>query len=196
MQFVVLEGALSIMKNENQRIRLTKQLIKDSLIKLLDNSEISKISIKSICDTAEINRSTFYKYYGSQYDVLSEIEDFHILKSQQILGNELLKTNAEVYASLELFCSYLEENKKSYRIITQNTGNDFIKKILSYRQIQLLIINQLPDCYKKEDGSLICTFIVCGIYQILVEWLSTDCLRPSQEIAGLIHKLLNNICLK
>ena len=60
---------------ENQRIRVTKRMLKEALVKLLENKPIEKVSVLEICQTAEINRTTFYKYYGSQYDLMSDIQD-------------------------------------------------------------------------------------------------------------------------
>lgn len=182
--------------HENQRTRLTKQLIKDSLLSLLENNEINKISIKSICENAQINRSTFYKHYGSQYDVLSELEDALISESEQILGNDRMKTDIEVCLSYETFCVYIEKNKKVYQLLTNNIGSNFPQKLIGHQQMKVLLQNQLPDCYSEDDMSYIYTFVAYGIYQLLVEWLHTDCMRPAQEIAELIHKLLDNICLK
>ena len=182
--------------NENQRTRLTKQLIKESFLSLLENNEINKISIKSICENAQINRSTFYKHYGSQYDVLSEIENALINQSRQILGNEFMKTNVDACLSYETYCRYIEQNKKIYQLLTDNVGSNFPKKIMEHQQIQFLLQKQLPDYYSEEDTPYVYTFVVYGIYQLIVEWLNTDCKRPTHEIAGLIHKLLDNICVK
>ena len=60
-------------KKENQRIMLTKRLVQDALIILLRTTDISKISIRELCEKAGINRTTFYNHYGSQYDVLKDI---------------------------------------------------------------------------------------------------------------------------
>ena len=59
---------------ENQRIRITKQLLQQSLLQLLQIKLIDKISVTEICAHTQINRSTIYKHYGSQYDVLDEIK--------------------------------------------------------------------------------------------------------------------------
>lgn len=60
---------------EDKRKRLSVELLKRALIELLLKKDISKISIKELCETAGINRSTFYTYYDTQYFLLEEIED-------------------------------------------------------------------------------------------------------------------------
>ena len=75
---------------ENQRIRLSKTMLKNALIELLKTKNIEKITIYELCSTAQINRTTFYKYYGSQYDLLADIERelFNELETHLLTGGE------------------------------------------------------------------------------------------------------------
>ena len=54
---------------ENQRIRITKRMLREALIRLLGKKPIEKIRVQELCQEAQINRTTFYKYYGNQYDL-------------------------------------------------------------------------------------------------------------------------------
>ena len=58
----------------NRKIQMTKRCIRLALFECLKEKDINKITISSLCEKADINRSTFYKYYGSQYDVIKEME--------------------------------------------------------------------------------------------------------------------------
>lgn len=60
---------------ENQRVKLTKKILKESLGKLLQTKSLHSISVRELCEAAEINRSTFYKYYGTPNDLFSEIQN-------------------------------------------------------------------------------------------------------------------------
>jgi AcrR family transcriptional regulator len=98
---------------ENQRVRLTKKMLQDSLIWLLPNKSIHKISVREICDNAEINRSTFYKYYGSQYDLLKDMENEVLLQIDGYLNvskdqpdyDVLALTRIAVYCRKILTCA-------------------------------------------------------------------------------------------
>ncbi len=63
------------MNQYEQRINKTKNKIYDAFIKLAKTKPIHAISISELCQLAHINRSTFYHYYGSQYDVLNELSN-------------------------------------------------------------------------------------------------------------------------
>lgn len=45
------------------RIRYTRQTIQQVFIDLLKQKPLGKITVKEICEKAQINRSTFYKHY-------------------------------------------------------------------------------------------------------------------------------------
>ncbi|WP_286946022.1 TetR/AcrR family transcriptional regulator [Acetobacterium sp. UBA5834] len=44
-------------------------------MELMETRPISKISVKMICETADINRSTFYAHYADQYALLTQLEE-------------------------------------------------------------------------------------------------------------------------
>ena len=53
-------------KKEDRRVAMTKRMLKDALTDLLREVDIYHVSIRELCQRADINRTTFYKYYGSQ----------------------------------------------------------------------------------------------------------------------------------
>ena len=61
--------------------KFTRQAIMYSLLKLLQEKSIDKITVKDICELCEINRNTFYYYYSDIYQVLEELLKFETEKS-------------------------------------------------------------------------------------------------------------------
>ena len=59
---------------DDRRVRYTKMVLKDSFISLLEKKDISQITVKEICENADINRATFYSHYTDVYDLLKKIE--------------------------------------------------------------------------------------------------------------------------
>ena len=49
----------------------TKWKIGMTLMNILDRKPLDKIRVQEICDSADIHRSTFYKHFGSVFDVVS-----------------------------------------------------------------------------------------------------------------------------
>ena len=60
-------------KKEDRRVKYTKQVIKDSFLKLLEKNSFPKITVTELCRLAEINRGTFYLHYYDMEDVLDDL---------------------------------------------------------------------------------------------------------------------------
>ena len=89
-----------IMPKENQRITLTKRLLKEGLFRLLKTKELNKINVSELCKEAGINRATFYKYYTAPQDVLKDVEN-------DIIGD--LKNLSDSPTSIPAAIDYLEK---------------------------------------------------------------------------------------
>ena len=60
----------------DRRVRYTKQVIKDSFLELLENNNYEDITVKAVCQKADINRATFYSHYETLSALMEEIEEF------------------------------------------------------------------------------------------------------------------------
>ena len=81
-------------KKENQRIILTKRLLKEAFLEMFKTTPIDKIHIRTLCDNAGINRSTFYKYYKKIMDNAKKSSGVVIANNAEIIA-DALKTEKE-----------------------------------------------------------------------------------------------------
>ena len=49
------------MNNEDRRVKLTKKILKEALVEIMHTKAINEISIKKICEIADINVSAMHK---------------------------------------------------------------------------------------------------------------------------------------
>lgn len=56
---------------DDQRIALTKRLLREGLLRLLSKTDLNKISVTQLCIESGINRATFYRHYEEPRDILS-----------------------------------------------------------------------------------------------------------------------------
>ena len=77
------------MKNfsKSKKTLYTQKALRDSLIELMQKKPISKITIKELCENADINRTTFYAHYTDQYDLLKHIEDETLSWGKEMIAN-------------------------------------------------------------------------------------------------------------
>lgn len=63
------------MDNLDNRVRYTKAILQQALLKILQFKNIDRVTIKELCDEAKVNRGTFYLHYATPNDLLREIEE-------------------------------------------------------------------------------------------------------------------------
>ena len=59
----------------DRRVRKTRALLTQGLIRLMKEKDIKDISVKELSDLVDINRGTFYLHYSDVYDMVAKIED-------------------------------------------------------------------------------------------------------------------------
>ena len=174
---------------ENQRIRLTKTLLKDALVTLLAEKSIEKITVQAICSQAQINRTTFYKYYGSQYDLLHEIENdfFQSLETYLLAAGE----NSEL-DSLRQIMEFLAGNQENYRVMLNSTiDQTFVERLFGMSSIRRILAQSLLDRFPVSQQDYVYRFLCHGSYAIIRGWLSDGCRESPEDMAGLIYRISN-----
>ena len=79
----------------DRRVRNTKKALRRALTQLMQRKEISRITVKELCELADINRGTFYAYYKDPFDLLEQLEDeilgqIRVLVQQRLLFEDQL----------------------------------------------------------------------------------------------------------
>lgn len=170
----------------NQRVVLTKKLLKSSLIEMLQTQSIYRISIRELCENAGINRSTFYKYYGNQFDLLNEMEEDLLINIEETLAS------VEGYDQnvLEQIISYLEKDIDFIRLLlNSNVDPEFPKNLMSMAPIQRIIKNQMVDLPEAEQDYYY-RFLLFGCYEIVRTWINKEDRESPKAIAELILKFI------
>lgn len=173
-------------QKQNQRVKLTKQLLKNSLMSLMHNKVIGKITIKEICEGAEINRSTFYLYYADQYALLQEIEDELIEHAQGHLKN--IDSNAGNIPYLEALLAYIKEHADIFRTLlcrqeSQSFQASFIEA--AFLHLKLNLDFHCPE----EVAGYIYNYLIMGCLSMIKQWIEADFDMTSSDMAHLIFRL-------
>ena len=176
-------------KKEDRRIKITKRLLKDALIELLKNKDIYHVSVRELCDAADVNRTTFYKYYGSQFDLLADMEnDLLEFIMKTIKGNE--KDAGRIVAGV---CGYLEENLEFARlIINNNVDPDFARKLFAMDAIKQSVRERFSADKSDDEIEYMYGFLTYGAFRAVCVWLNKEERESPEAIGALISQMLSN----
>ncbi|MCD7784502.1 MAG: TetR/AcrR family transcriptional regulator [Oscillospiraceae bacterium] len=176
----------------NRRVLVTKKLISEALLKLLETKSIEKVTITELCETAHVNRSTFYHHYTSQYDVLTEIEDEKVEDIRAMLDKVDPKRSFTIREQVEAVCEYLKENKSAFLLFMNSKYilKDFSEKLFDITLNKDLATEHAPKELSDEQKKLWENFYQGGLYYLTYSWLSGNFSASPSDVTDLICELI------
>lgn len=173
-------------KNEAKYFN-TAQRMDEALIALLEKKDFAYITIKEICDVAEVNRSTFYLHYDNITDLLKEttqyILDKHFAyysadKRNITLRFEKCEQKDLVFITYEYLIPYLtfiKENQRIFKVAIKQfhsmNMDEVYGKMFTHVFAPILARFQVPE----NQRTYVIKFYLTGIFAIVMEWLDKDC---------------------
>lgn len=179
--------------NEDRRILRTKRLLTDALVSLLKVKSIQNISVKELCDTADINRSTFYLHYKDIYDMMQQIENDILEQFEQLFTHHRLKDMySDPYDLLhDIFLLTLEYSELFQTLLSPNGDISFlmeIKYLFRNRYLEIFLSStQEKDTTKLEYSY---SFIVNGCLGLIERWVNSGQKETPEEMAALASSII------
>lgn len=177
------------MDNLDNRVRYTKMVLQQSLLKILQHKHIDKITIKELCEEAKVNRGTFYQHYATPNDLLREIEKQFIDENMSLFSPYFHQGYETSYLA-GLFGGILK-NKELCRIIMGKNGNPrFVERI------QELVRGGVVDgwClefpqYSRAELDYVYDFVFVGSMRLILNWIEDDKGLSTADLAKRLDRL-------
>ena len=177
-------------QKENQRITLTKKLLQEGLLRLLETKPLDKISVTELCKESGINRATFYNHYNSPQELLTDLEKRMTRELKATIGTPT--TADEIILHTEKVCTYFHENARTILTLHRAHSDNDLKDAL-YALNQNFQLYRLKRNYTgsmdPHSLHLVSVFFYLGCYYIMLEWLERELPLTPKEVADLMIRL-------
>jgi AcrR family transcriptional regulator len=178
---------------ENQRVRLSKELLRKSLTELLFEKSIHKISVREICERAGINRTTFYKYYGSQYDLLTDMENQVMDEIEGYLTPRMDNIRYDL-SILDQIVAFVGEHSDLFQILfNNNVDPKFPQKLFNLPVIREILTDHLQTMYGNDTHEYVFSLIVNGGFNVIKDWINKENRESPEEIAGILKLTISRL---
>ncbi len=178
-------------EKDDRRVRYTKMVLKESFIKLLTQKDISQITIKEICEDADINRATFYAHYSDQYDLMRKMEN-ELMENVALHLAAYTQNDKDVdhIGMVEEIFDYIKENAELCKLLLSERGDlNFQKRVMSLVNDKYISDLTSSGVIAKEDAEYVHAFIITGCVGAIQKWLLDDMKKSSHLMAEIVVKL-------
>lgn len=186
------------MKNvtNDHRTRVTRLLIRRAFMQILRSKPIQSITITELCETAGINRGTFYTHYTDIYDLLHQLENEMLEDFERALA-PLLTSDRTDFDPVEISTEIFQCLKDNSDLCTVTLG-DFGDKRFAVKLINLgreRCIDSYLKYFKNASPKQIeyfYAFISSGCIGLLQKWLDDGQSTPAGEVAQMAESMMRD----
>ena len=175
---------------ENRRVRMTKRLMKDALLELLEQKDLVAITVTAVCETADIHRSTFYKYYEDTAALLRDLEQDYLdqIPTPSHVLNQIHQE--QLLSETTAFFDYVKRNERAFRVFFgESTSSNFTARL-----IDLLCSKYAENDMDDEMASYYRhLYIANGTVGMLRDWVKAGFPISSRKIAEMMYFFSVNV---
>ena len=176
-------------KSNNERYRETEQRLIEAFITLLEKKEISRITIRELCEICEIHRSSFYLHFQDIYALLEKIEDYlaeyygRLFTQDTDLSSRFLQLFSFIRDHRSFYCAYWNHfgTPKALVVMIPDDHTDGASAFASKQGFS----GSVELDYHR-------LFFRSGLTAMIGHWLSRDCLETPEELQQILEKEYKN----
>ncbi len=181
----------------------TAKKIDEAFLSLLDKKDFEFITVKEICQTAGVNRSTFYLHYETIDDLLAECDEY-------IVNKFLTSVNAEPITTYDIknkpvdelnfitpkylmpWLEFIKKNKKLFMTYLNKFSSLNAKK--NDKLLFNNVVNPVLDRFnvREQDKSYLSRFYIEGVIAVVKLWVANGCVEDVEKICEIIVNCVNH----
>ena len=170
---------------DNQRSRDTDERIIRAVYEVIDRDrkKVSQITVREICEKAEINRSTFYAHYMDVFEVVEKVERHMSQGLTEAFLNALDQGENIGSCFIKLF-EYIRQYKDFYRYYLNETNNTGVISLAwdLIRERSAEIKPETVGMSSEREMEFSMNFFLYGITAMIRVWLNSGCQETSEEL--------------
>lgn len=170
----------------------TKQAIKASFLKLLNEQPLNKISVRSIVEDCGINRNSFYYHYR---DIPTLIEA--IVKDEIDALVAAYPTIESLDECVDVAFRFAVENKRAVLHIYHSVNRDIYERYY-LRLCEYVVTTYMDTAFGRDalapyDRSVAIRFLKCELFGLSIEWIENGMNDDAMETIHYVIRLFRGL---
>ncbi|WP_028264352.1 TetR/AcrR family transcriptional regulator [Atopobium fossor] len=179
---------MASVKNQlDMRVIKTRRAIKDAVVSLMAERDLSQITIKDVADRALISKKTFLAHYNNVFAVVDELQDCAVASIKDAFGGDAINFSVDYIVDVLMQIRVLATDKTSELgcLLNSRVHDQLMERIREFLEARIV------DANKAKKGIVsVAGFVSGGVVAILQRWLGSDTQTQSaEEIANTVNSL-------
>ena len=175
-------------KKLTRRQQITIQMLREAYVDLLKESDAKDITIVRLCEAADVNRTTFYRYYVDLEEFVSAMSTelfYQIFSVLDLAESKNLVPRKKILQALNITI----KNKKLFQHLLQDSHNGFVEKAME-EKLTLIKASVMGTGCTEGQGEICYSYLCGGLAGIWAKWVAQNCSTPKEQVAQIIEQFI------
>jgi AcrR family transcriptional regulator len=180
--------ASTVSRRDDRRVQRTRRALRDALISMLPERVWDEVSVRDICERANVGRSTFYMHFQDKEQLLAgALSDLHATLREQ--ADAAKKGSRGEMRFVRGLIEHAHEQRKLFRsVVGRRSGHvvqtRFRRMVLQLTSEELSLF--IPAGWQREATA---HYVSGALVELLAWWVDGRSARSIDEIERLFHQL-------
>lgn len=176
-------------------VKRTKKAFEMSLVELSQEIPFNKITVKQLCERAELSRNAFYFHYSDINALIEDIEN-SIIKEIEVLLESLDEIGfpKNVYASVDGLVDIFDRRKDTCMMLFDKTTNNITQRMntlfCDFNYKYFTQYHQTPD---RTNFDFYYMFLSNGFYGLMRYWFANYDKMSKSEVTALAYVMIKRL---
>lgn len=143
--------------------------LEQGLLRLMLRKNYEDISVSDLCESMQIPRKSFYRYFSSKDGALYALID-HTLADFFQMPVPAKKTRGNAVGDLDLFFAFWFENKKFLDALQRSSLSGILVERANSFAIREGLLPQKFQSAPAQTQGIAMSFAVCGLMSMTLDW--------------------------
>lgn len=176
-------------------VKKTKKAFERSLVELSKERPLNKITVKLLCERAQLSRNAFYFHYKDINDLISDIENGLVKEAEQLIENLTdIGFPKNVYATVEGLIDILDERKETCLMLFDKTSTSVIGRMSKlFCDFNYAYFKQFHNTEDRTNFDFFYMFLANGFYGLIRYWFANYDKMTKNEVTALSYVLIKRL---
>lgn len=152
----------------DKRISRTVRLIEGAFFELIEEKDVSAITVQEICEIAQISRSTFYDHYEDYLDFLRSINNQIV---QELLScTQLYHFDTDTDLAVNAVMDFMEKKRGLFSVIFLDTNHEAIRLYIEMVKPSVIPIWLEESHLSEAEVSFLYDYFMNSAMWLLRKW--------------------------
>ena len=176
-------------------VKRTKKAFETSLVKLSQELPVNKITVKLLCEKAQLSRNAFYFHYSDINDLIADIENSILSEVEELLLKlDELGFPKNVYAAVEGLIDLFDRRKDTCMMLFDKTSNNITQKLSRiFCDFNYKYFAMYHNTGDRTNFDFFYMFLSNGFYGLLRYWFGNYDKMTKREVTALAYVMIKRL---